>query len=72
MDKKLITALGEDDYSICKETTVPYIGDADEEAPSYQALELVSVIRNLSEPRPNTIDHMVGKVLLRNGFTIGS
>jgi len=70
VDDKLITIDGEPDYSIIKETSVPFIS-AEEEPLPYHAFEMVSVIRDWGEPRPSRAEIMAGKVMLRNQYIPG-
>ncbi|PKI72916.1 hypothetical protein CRG98_006616, partial [Punica granatum] len=67
-DCRLITVKGEEDYTIYKETVVPYISIGDDENLPFHSFETISVIRDYEEVHPSRADRMVGKVLLRHNY----
>ncbi|PKI40926.1 hypothetical protein CRG98_038691 [Punica granatum] len=72
VEKRLITVKGEEDYAIYKETVVPYISIGDDHNLFFHSFDTISVIRNYGKVGPSHSDHMVGKVLLRHNFILGS
>ncbi|PKI39687.1 hypothetical protein CRG98_039920 [Punica granatum] len=72
VEEKLITIKGEEDYSIYKETAVPYISVEDDENLPFHSFETISIIRDYEEIGPSRTDRMIGKVLLRYNYIPGT
>ncbi|PKI60935.1 hypothetical protein CRG98_018681 [Punica granatum] len=66
--EKLITVKEEEDYTIYKETTVPYINIGDDENLPFHSFEIISVIRDNGEVGPTCADRMVGKILMCHNY----
>ncbi|PKI60711.1 hypothetical protein CRG98_018896 [Punica granatum] len=72
VEERLITVKEEEDYTIYKETAVPYISIGDDENLPFHSFETISVIRDYGESGPSRADRMIGKVLLRNNYIPGT
>ncbi|XP_031394222.1 uncharacterized protein LOC116205712 [Punica granatum] len=72
VEEKLITVKGEEDYTIYKETAVPYISVGNDENLPFHSFKTISVIRDYGEIRPSRTDRMIGRVLLRNNYVPGT
>ncbi|PKI57892.1 hypothetical protein CRG98_021731 [Punica granatum] len=64
----LITVNGEEDYAICKGTTIPYISIGDDQNLPFHSFEIISIVRNYEEVGPTRVNRMIEKVLLRNNY----
>ncbi|PKI69516.1 hypothetical protein CRG98_010091 [Punica granatum] len=70
--ERLITVKGEEDYAIYKEMTIPYISIGDDENFPFHSFDTISIIWDYGEVRPSHADRMVGKVLLRHNYVLGT
>ncbi|PKI58275.1 hypothetical protein CRG98_021357 [Punica granatum] len=69
--EKIITVKGEEDYTIYKETAVPYISVGDDENLPFHSFETISVIMDYGEVGPSRADRMIGKVFLHHNYIPG-
>ncbi|PKI71969.1 hypothetical protein CRG98_007652 [Punica granatum] len=72
VEGKLITVNGEEDYVIYKETAVPCISIGEDQNLPFHSFDTVSVIRDYGEVGPSQADRMIGKVLLKNDYVLGT
>ncbi|PKI32891.1 hypothetical protein CRG98_046719 [Punica granatum] len=72
VEERLITVKGEEDYTIYKETVIPYISIGDDQNIPFHSFDTISVIRDYGKVGPSCADRMVGKVLLRHNYILGS
>ncbi|PKI63921.1 hypothetical protein CRG98_015702 [Punica granatum] len=54
------------------ETAVPYISVGNDENLPFHSFETISVIRDYGEAGPSRADRMIGKVLLRHNYILGT
>ncbi|PKI69603.1 hypothetical protein CRG98_010016 [Punica granatum] len=71
VEGKLITVNGEEDYTVYKETAVPYISTGEDQNLPFHSFDTISVIRDYGEVGPSWTDRMIGKVLLKNDYIPG-
>ncbi|PKI66882.1 hypothetical protein CRG98_012748 [Punica granatum] len=62
VEGKLITVNGKEDYTIYKETAVPYVSIGEDQNLPFHSFDIISVIRDYGEVGPSRADRMIGKV----------
>ncbi|PKI64324.1 hypothetical protein CRG98_015289 [Punica granatum] len=72
VEEKLIMVKGEEDYTIYKETAVPYINVGNVENLPFHSFETISVIRNYGKVGPTRANRMIGKILMRHNYVPGT
>ncbi|PKI58218.1 hypothetical protein CRG98_021389 [Punica granatum] len=72
VEGKLITVNGKEDYAIYKETAVPYVSIGEDQNLPFHSFDTISVIRDYREVGPSRADCMIGKVMLKNDYVLGT
>ncbi|PKI56999.1 hypothetical protein CRG98_022605 [Punica granatum] len=72
VESKLITVNSKEDYAVYKETVVPYISIGEDQNLPFHSFDTISVIRDYGEVGPSQADRMIGKVLLKNDYVLGT
>ncbi|PKI61318.1 hypothetical protein CRG98_018309 [Punica granatum] len=72
IEERIITVKGEEDYTMYKETVVPYFSVGNDENLPFHSFETISVIWDYGEIGPSRADRVIGKVLSRHNYIPGS
>ncbi|PKI45293.1 hypothetical protein CRG98_034322 [Punica granatum] len=72
IEEKLIMVKGEEDYAIYKEMAVPYISVGNDENLPFHSFDTISVIRDYGKVCPTRADRMIGKILMRHNYILGT